>query len=27
LTADVLLEKRSLLQWLLDPIYTLKGRL
>ncbi|ELP9499397.1 HlyD family secretion protein [Vibrio alginolyticus] len=26
LEADIILEKRSLLQWLLDPIYSLRGR-
>jgi membrane fusion protein len=27
LSADVQLEQRSLLQWLLEPIYSIRGRL
>ncbi|BDY06764.1 HlyD family efflux transporter periplasmic adaptor subunit [Ferrimonas sp. YFM] len=27
LEADIILERRSLMQWLLDPIYSLKGRI
>jgi membrane fusion protein len=27
ISADVRLEERSMLQWLLEPIYSLKGRL
>ncbi len=26
LTADIILEKRSLIQWLLDPLLSLRGR-
>jgi membrane fusion protein len=25
--ADIILEKRSLLEWLLDPIYAVKGKI
>lgn len=27
LSADILLEKRSLFEWLLEPIYSLRGRI
>ncbi|MCJ8273933.1 MAG: hypothetical protein MJK04_31605, partial [Psychrosphaera sp.] len=27
LNADIILEKRTLMQWLLDPLYSISGRI